>query len=60
MKPINNKNTANSEKFKEFPLRSGVRQDSHTYQCRSQLLATALTQEKKNPNWKGRCRTITI
>ena len=53
MKSIYNKNTANSEKFKEFPIRLGVRQDSHTYQYSSQLLATAVRQEKEIQTGKG-------
>ena len=70
IKAINDKPTANiilnGEKLKEFPLRSGTRQGclltttiQHSFGSRS-LGDQRRKRDKRNPNWKGRSKTITL
>ena len=71
IKATYNKPTANiilnGEKLNEFPLRSGVRQGcpplantiKHSYRIPSHGNQRR-KRNKRNPNWKGRTKTITI
>ena len=52
----------NGEKFKSFPLNSGAGQECPLsvllFNTVLEVLATAIRQEKRNPNGKGRDKTI--
>ena len=57
----------NGEKLKEFPLRSGTRQgcppSPFLFNIVLEIQTTAIREEKRNkrnPNWKGRSKTITV
>ena len=76
IKAIYDKPTANvilnGEKLKAFPLRTGMRQGCPFSPLLSKVvlkvLATAIRRKKKRererekryPNWKGRCKTVTV
>ena len=59
-------NILKGEKLKEFPLRSGTRQGcsrlSLLFNVVLEVLATLIREKKnkRNPDWKGRSKTITI
>ena len=69
IKAIYDKPTANiilnEEKLKEFPLRSETRKgclfSPLLFDIVLEVLATAIREvrDKRNPNWKGRSKTIT-
>ena len=68
IKAIYNKSTANiilnSEKLKAFPLKSGTRQgwplSPPLFNIVLEVLATAIREEKRNPDWKRRNKMLTV
>ena len=69
IKAIYDKPTANiilnGEKWKAFPLKSGIRQGCPLspilFNIVLEVLATAIRAEKEmNPNWKRRRKTLTV
>ena len=69
IKAIYEKPTANImlnvKKLKAFPLKSGMRQSCPLSPLQLnivlEVLATAIRSEKEmNPNWKRRCKTLTV
>ena len=68
IKAIYDKPTANiilnGEKLKALPFRSETRQgcplSTFLFNIVLEVLATAIREEKRNPNWKGRSKTVTV
>ena len=68
IKAIYDKPTSNiilsSKKLKAFPLKSGTRQDCPLspllFNIVLEVLATAIREEKRNPDWKRRNKMLTV
>ena len=68
IKAIYDKPTANiilnGEKLKAFPLKSGTRQGCPLspipFNIVLEVLATAIREEKRNPDWKRRSKTLIV